>query len=116
MVGRRRGLKPLGPEVVQGLRFVCSDMWNPYLLVIAAEAGQALHILHRIHIAGHLNQSVDEVRVESTRLRTKSKSAAHRLKHMRSSRCAVAVGYGDVPGKSSMLCSPACWPPHGPEI
>ena len=27
----RRGLKALGPEVVEGLRFVCSDMWQPYL-------------------------------------------------------------------------------------
>ena len=27
----RRGLKALGPEVVKGLRFVCSDMWKPYL-------------------------------------------------------------------------------------
>ena len=26
----RRGLKALGPEVVKGLRFVCSDMWKPY--------------------------------------------------------------------------------------
>ena len=25
----RRGLKELGPEFVKGLRFVCSDMWNP---------------------------------------------------------------------------------------
>jgi transposase len=41
----RRGLKALGPEVLQGLRFVCSDMWKPYLQVIAAEAGQALHVL-----------------------------------------------------------------------
>jgi transposase len=32
----RRGLKALGPELVQGLRFVCSDMWKPYLQVIAA--------------------------------------------------------------------------------
>jgi transposase len=29
----RRGLKALGPEVVKGLRFVCSDMWKPYLRV-----------------------------------------------------------------------------------
>ena len=27
----RRGLRALGPEVVKGLRFVCSDMWKPYL-------------------------------------------------------------------------------------
>ena len=30
----RRGLKELGPEFVKGLRFVCSDMWKPYLKVI----------------------------------------------------------------------------------
>lgn len=36
----RRGLKALGPEVVQGLRFVCSDMWKPYLKVLAAQAGR----------------------------------------------------------------------------
>ena len=30
----RRGLKALGPEVVKGLHFVCSDMWKPYLQVI----------------------------------------------------------------------------------
>ena len=58
----RRGLKALGPEVVQGLRFVCSDMWKPYLQVIAAQAGQALHVLDRFHITSHLNQAVDQVR------------------------------------------------------
>ncbi len=52
--------------------------------VIAAEAGQALHVLDRFHITGHLNQAVDQVRrAESTRLRTKGKKAAQRLKHMR---------------------------------
>jgi transposase len=50
---RRRGLKALGPEVVKGLRFVCSDMWKPYLKVIAAQAGQALHVLDRFHITSH---------------------------------------------------------------
>jgi transposase len=80
----RRGLKALGPEVVKGLRFVCSDMWKPYLQVIAAQAGQALHVLDRFHITSHLNQAVDQVRrAESTRLRTQSKRAAQRLKHMR---------------------------------
>jgi transposase len=33
----RRGLKALGSEVVQGLRFVCSDMWKPYLQVNGEE-------------------------------------------------------------------------------
>jgi transposase len=51
----RRGLAALGPEVVGGLRFVCTDMWRPYLNVIAAKAGQALHVLDRFHITMHLN-------------------------------------------------------------
>jgi len=80
----RRGLKALGPEVVQGLRFVCSDMWKPYLQVIATQLGHALHVLDRFHITSHLNQAVDQVRrAESTRLRAKGNGAAQRLKHMR---------------------------------
>ena len=80
----RRGLKTLGPEVVTGLRFVCSDMWKPYLQVLAAQAGQALHVLDRFHISQHLNQAVDQVRrAESTRLRANDDEAAKWLKHMR---------------------------------
>jgi len=80
----RRGLKELGPEVVQGLRFVCSDMWKPYLKVLAAQAGQALQVLDRFHITLHLNQAVDQVRrAESTRLRAQSQQQAQRLKHLR---------------------------------
>jgi len=90
-VGRRRtratlkrGLQALGPEVVKGLRFVCSDMWQPYLQVIAHQADQALHVLDRFHITMHLNQAVDEVRrAESSRLRAAGKASAQRLKHMR---------------------------------
>jgi transposase len=88
-VGRRRtqrtlrqGLAALGTEVVKGLRFVCSDMWQPYLGVIAAQAGHALHVLDRFHIMSNLNQAVDQVRrTESGRLR--GQAAAGRLKNMR---------------------------------
>ena len=80
----QRGLKALGTEVVGGIRFVCSDMWKPYLQVIAAQAGQALHVLDRFHITTHLNQAVDEVRrAESSRLGAAGKAMAQRLKHMR---------------------------------
>jgi transposase len=78
----RRGLKVLGPAVVSGLRYVCSDMWQPYLKVMAQQAGQALHILDRFHIVQHLNQAVDQVRrAESTRLH--GKPIAAKLKKMR---------------------------------
>lgn len=80
----KRGLKALGPEVVKGIRFVCSDMWKAYLNVLASEVGHALHVLDRFHITQHLNQAVDQVRRgETTRLRAKSKEAANRLKNMR---------------------------------
>ena len=98
----RRGRKALGPEFIRGLRFVCSDMWKPYLQVIAAQAGQALHILDRFHITGQLNQAVDEVRrAESTRLRAKSKPAASGSSACAGRCCAVAAGCGDGRGKSS---------------
>ena len=77
-----RGLDALGSEVVGGLRYVCSDMWKPYLKVLARRAAQAVHILDRFHITMHLNQAVDEVRrAESTRL--KGQPLARRLKKMR---------------------------------
>lgn len=80
----RRGLAELGPQVVQGLRFVCSDMWRPYLNVIAAKAGQALHVLDRFHITSHLNQALDKVRrAESGRLRAEGRAQAEQLKNMR---------------------------------
>ena len=79
-----RGLAELGTEVVQGLRFVCSDMWRPYLNVIAAKASQALHVLDRFHITSHLNQALDKVRrAESGRLRAAGCAQAEQLKNMR---------------------------------
>jgi transposase len=80
----RQGLAALGPEVVAGLRFVCSDMWRPYLNVLAAQASQALHVLDRFHITMHLNQAVDQTRrAESARFRTAASAQADRLKTMR---------------------------------
>jgi transposase len=80
----RRGLATLGTEVVQGLRFVCSDMWRPYLNVLATQASQALHVLDRFHITSHLNQALDQVRrAESGQLRAAGLAGAERLKNMR---------------------------------
>lgn len=78
----RRGLAALGPAVVNGLGYVCSDMWRAYLKVIATKAPQALHVLDRFHITMHLNQAVDQVRrAETGRLR--GQPMAEKLKHMR---------------------------------
>jgi len=78
----RRGLTELGPKVLSELRYVCSDMWQPYLKVIAQMAGHALNILDRFHITQHLNQAVDQVR-RSEHSRLKGKPIADKLKKMR---------------------------------
>ena len=56
-----------GKERSAQLRFVCSDMWKPYLKVIAKKASQAIHVLDRFHIAMHMNKAIDEVRAQEAR-------------------------------------------------
>jgi transposase len=73
-IGEKRTVKTLlrffrwlGQERSADLRFVCSDMWKPYLKVIAKKARQALHVLDRFHICAHLSQAIDEVRAQEAR-------------------------------------------------
>jgi transposase len=68
-IGQRRRAKTLlgffrwfGKERTAALAFVCSDMWKPYLKVVAKKAGHALHILDRFHIAKHMSDAIDQVR------------------------------------------------------
>ena len=46
----------------QAIRFVCSDMWQPYLKVIAEQLKQAVHVLDRFHIMKKMNEAIDKVR------------------------------------------------------
>jgi transposase len=57
----------LGPGRSAALEFVCSDMWRPYLRVIAKKAGQAWHILDRFHVMAHFSKAIDEVRAQEAR-------------------------------------------------
>lgn len=54
-------------ERAAGLRFICSDMWKPYLRVVAERAGHATHILDRFHIAANVNKAVDLVRAKEVK-------------------------------------------------
>ena len=56
-----------GQERSSQLKFVCTDMWKPYLKVIAERAGQALNILDRFHIMAHMNKAIDKVRAQEAR-------------------------------------------------
>jgi len=63
-----------GPERSSLLRFVCTDMWKPYLDVVAQKAAQALNILDRFHIMSHMNKAIDKVRAtEAKTLKAKGK-------------------------------------------
>ncbi len=49
------------------LRFICSDIWQPYLDVIAEKAANAIHLLNRFHIVANMNKALDKVRAEEAR-------------------------------------------------
>jgi len=73
-IGRKRTVRTLlgffhwfGKERSSRLEFICSDMWKPYLKVIAKKAGQAVHILDRFHIMANMNKAIDKVRAQETR-------------------------------------------------
>lgn len=51
----------------QALQFVCSDLWQPYLKVVAKKAGQALHVLDRFHIRMHFSKAIDEIRAQEAK-------------------------------------------------
>ena len=51
-----------GPVRSSLLRFVLTDMWQPYLLIVAEMAGQALNVLDRFHIMSHMSKAIDKVR------------------------------------------------------
>lgn len=70
----------VGPEVTSGIQFVCSDMWKPYLKVIAKKLPHALNVLDRFHIMANLGKAVNEVRVAEARIFQEC-GIGHILKH-----------------------------------
>jgi transposase len=88
-VGRDRTQKSLlkffrmfGKARSEQLRFICSDMWKPYLQVIARKASQAVHVLDRFHVASNLSKAIDKVRADEAR-QLKAKGYEPVLKHTR---------------------------------
>ena len=59
--------REFGTERCRQLKYVCSDMWVPYLKVIKKKAPQALNILDRFHIMKKFGEAIDEVRREEIR-------------------------------------------------
>ena len=57
-------LEELGKSVCEGVQFVCSDMWNPYLNVIAKRLSNAVHVLDRFHVMQKFGKAIDKIRPE----------------------------------------------------
>lgn len=73
-VGKERKEKTLlgffrwfGAERSAALQFICSDMWQPYLKVVAKKAAQAIHVLDRYHIMAKMGKAIDEVRAKEAK-------------------------------------------------
>jgi len=64
------------------LRFICTDMWKPYLNVIARKASKAIHVLDRFHIMAHMNKAITQVRAQEAK-RLKADGYEPHLKGMR---------------------------------
>jgi transposase len=78
LLGFFRGI---GRERCALIKYVCSDMWKPYLKVIKRKVSQAIHILDRFHLIQKMNKAIDEVRAaEHRRLNTQGHET---LKHTR---------------------------------
>jgi transposase len=57
----------IGKQLCEGIEFVCSDMWKPYLRVIRERCTNALNILDRFHIVAKMNDALDDVRAAEAR-------------------------------------------------
>lgn len=57
----------IGQELAAKIEFVCSDMWPPYLDLIAKYCTAALNILDRFHVVAKLNLALDDVRAAEAR-------------------------------------------------
>ena len=63
----RSCLDGLGETACKQVCFACSDMWQPYLKVIAERLGNAIHVLDRFHVMQKFGKALDEIRAEESK-------------------------------------------------
>jgi transposase len=66
-VSLRSCLEGLGESVCKQVQYVCSDMWKPYLNVVAESLSGAVHILDRFHVMQKFGKAIDEIRAEEVK-------------------------------------------------
>lgn len=57
----------LGKDRIASIQFVCSDMWQAYLQVIAKKVPQAIHVLDRFHVMQKFSTAIDKVRAAESK-------------------------------------------------
>jgi transposase len=67
--------KEMGKRRCHTLRVVCMDMWAAYANLVRKHAVNAQVLFDRFHIVKHLNEAVDEVRLELWRQLTAKQRA-----------------------------------------
>ena len=66
----------LKPDFAAGIKVICSDMWKPYLKIIAKKLPQAINVLDRFHIMQKFGKALDKVRAaEAKRLKEEKQPA-----------------------------------------
>jgi transposase len=63
----RSCLEGLGEPACKQVQYVCSDMWRPYLNVIAERLSGAVHVLDRFHVMQKFGKALDEIRAEEAK-------------------------------------------------
>lgn len=88
-----------------GIKVICSDMWKPFLKVIAAKAGGALNVLDPFHVTQHLNLAVDDVRRgEQSRLNPARKEKAKRSRFLFLRRGTRVRGHARIRLQAALAC------------
>ena len=67
MRGFFRHMSELKKDFADQVKVVCSDMWKPYLKVIAEQVPHAVNVLDRFHIMQKFGKAIDRVRAEEAR-------------------------------------------------
>ncbi|TWU44127.1 Transposase [Novipirellula aureliae] len=52
----------LGKDRYSQIQFVCSDLWQAYVKVIAKKVPDAIHVLDRFHVMQKMSKAIDKVR------------------------------------------------------
>ncbi len=66
----------LKTDFAAGIKVICSDMWKPYLKIIAKKLPQAINVLDRFHIMQKFGKALDKVRAaEAKRLKAEKQPA-----------------------------------------